>query len=152
MQTSSRVAPNRNPETKKLYQQQFYLQILLPVVLFAILLLALGILAAMGGPQDGINHTAVWAHISTIFMVILVFISGLVTLAILILVIYILAWLLSKLPEYSFIAQLYLQLFGSRIQTLAGKTSSPFIAIRSIWAGIRSIFYHKPSQSDLTEE
>lgn len=152
MPTTSWVIPKRNPETRKLHLQQFYLQILLPVVLFAILMLALGTLASMGGPQDGIDHTAVWAHISTIFMVVIVFISGLVTLAILILVIYALVWLLSKLPEYSFIAQLYLQLFGSRIQTLAGKTSSPFIAIRSAWAGVRSIFGHRPSQSDKTEE
>lgn len=152
MPTSSREIPKRNPETRKLHQQQLYLQILLPVVFFAILLLAGGTMASMSGTQGGIDHTAVWAHISTIFMVVIVFISGLVTLAILVLAIYALAWVLSKLPEYSFIAQLYLQLFGSRIQTLAGKTSSPFIAVRSTWAGIRSIFGQRSPQSDKTEE
>lgn len=106
----------------------------------------------MSGLKDGINHTAVWAHISTIFMVVIAFGSGLIALAILALVIYALAWLLSKLPEYSFIAQLYLQLFGSKIQTLADKTSSPFIAIHSAWAGMKSIFNQKPSQSDDPEK
>jgi hypothetical protein len=109
-------------------------------------------MASMSGSQGGINHTAVWAHISTIFMVVILIGSGLVVLAILALVIYALGWVLSRLPEYSFIAQLYLQLFGSKIQTLADKTSSPFIAIQSVWAGLRSIFNQKSSQSDKTEE
>jgi hypothetical protein len=152
MQTSSRVPPRRNPETRKAHQLQFFLQILLPVILFSILLLVLGTMASMSGMQGGINHIAVWAHISTIFMVVLLIGSGIAALAILILSIYALAWVLSKLPEYSFIAQLYLQLFGSKIQTLADKASSPFIAIRSAWAGMKSIFDQKSSQSDNAEK
>ena len=152
MQTTSRVPPKRNPETQKLYRQQFILQILLPVLLFSIVLLGLGVLASVSGTQGGINHTAVWAHISTIFMVIFIFIAGLVALAILILVIYALAWLLSRLPEYSYIAQLYLQLFGRHIHTLADKSTSPFILIRSIWTGMWSIFNHKHSRGDITGE
>jgi hypothetical protein len=152
MQTTSRVPPKRNPETLKIYRQQFFLQILLPVVLFSILLLGLGILAAVSGTQGGINHTAVWAHISTIFMVIFIFIAGLVALAIAILVIYALAWLLSRLPEYSYIAQLYLQLFGRNIHTLADKSTSPFILIRSLWTGMISIFNRKHSRDDINGE
>ncbi len=152
MQTTSRVPPKRNPETQKLYRQQFILQILLPILLFSIVLLGLGVLASSSGTQGGINHTAVWAHISTIFMVIFIFIAGLVTLAILILVIYALAWLLSRLPEYSYIAQLYLQLFGRNIHTLADKSTSPFILIRSIWTGMWSIFNHKHSRGDVSGE
>jgi hypothetical protein len=83
-------------------------------------------------------------------MVIFIFIAGLVTLAILILVIYALAWLLSRLPEYSYIAQLYLQLFGRRIQSLADKSTSPFILIRSIWTGMWSIFNRKHSRDGFT--
>jgi len=150
MQTSSRVPPKRNPETQKTFTQQFYLQILLPVLLFSIILLGLGVLASVSGTQGGINHTAVWAHISTIFMVILLFIAGLAAFAILLLGIYALAWLLSRLPEYSYIAQLYLQLFGRHIHTLADKSISPFIMIRSVWAGILSVFNQKTSQDDLS--
>lgn len=152
MQTTSRVPPKRNPETQKIYRQQFFLQILLPVVLFSILLLGLGVLASVSGTQGGINHTAVWAHISTIFMVLFIFIAGLVALAIVVLVIYALAWLLSRLPEYSYIAQLYLQLFGRRIQSLADKSTSPFILIRSIWTGMWSIFNRKHSHGDVSGE
>ncbi len=140
MQTTSRISPKRNPETRKAYNRDFFLQILLPILLFSILLLALGFLASFGNIQDGINHTAVWAHISTIFMVILILITGLVVLAFSILIIYGLAWLLSRLPDYSFIAQLYLQLFGEHIHNIADKTSAPFIAIQSAWSGFRSIF------------
>lgn len=150
MQTSSRVPPKRNPDTQKIYRQQFILQILLPLLLLSILLLGLGALASISGTQGGINHTAVWAHISTIFMVIFLFITGLGALAILIFGIYALAWLLSRLPEYSYIAQLYLQLFGRHIQTLADKSISPFIMIRSLWAGICSVFNQKPSRDDIS--
>jgi hypothetical protein len=152
MQTSSRVPPKRNPETQKSYRQQFILQILLPVLLFSIILLGLGVLASVSGTQGGINHTAVWAHISTIFMVIFIFIAGLFALAIVILAIYALAWLLSRLPEYSYIAQLYLQLFGRHIHTLADKSSSPFIMVRSIWTGIWSIFKQNHSPNEITGE
>jgi hypothetical protein len=152
MQTTSRVPPNRNLETQKLYRQQFILQILLPVLLFSVLLLGLGVLASVSGTQGGINHTAVWAHISTIFMVIIAFISGLAGLALLIMVIYALAWLLSRQPQYSYIAQLYLQLFGKHIHTLADKSTSPFILIRSIWTGMWSIFNQKHSPNDITGE
>jgi hypothetical protein len=152
MQTTSRVPPKRNPETQKLYRQQFLLQILLPVLLFSVLLLGLGVLASVSGTQGGINHTAVWAHISTIFMVIFIFIAGLVALAILILGIYALAWLLSRLPEYSYIAQLYLQLFGRHIHTLADKSTTPFILIRTIWTGMWSIFNRKQSRGNITGE
>ncbi len=143
MQTTSRISPKRNPVSRKAYQQDFFLQILLPVILFSLLLLALGFLASFSPSQDGINHTAVWAHISTIFMVIILVISGLAALALLVLIIFALAWLLSRLPEYSFIAQLYLQLFGGHIHNLADKISSPFIGIQAGWAGFRSIFKHK---------
>jgi hypothetical protein len=152
MQTTSRVPPKRNPETQKLYRQQFFLQILLPVLLFSGLLLGLGVLASVSGTQGGVNHTAVWAHISTIFMVIITIIAGLAGLAILIMVIYALAWLLSRLPEYSCIAQLYLQLFGRNIRTLADKSTSPFILIRSMWTGIGSLFKQKHSTNEITRE
>jgi hypothetical protein len=152
MQTTSRVPPKRNPETQKLYKQQFFLQILLPVLLFSVLLLGLGVLASVSGTQGGINHTAVWAHISTSFMVILIFIAGLAGLALLVFSIYAMTWLLSRLPQYSYIAQLYLQLFSRHIHTLADKTTSPFIMIRSIWTGIRSTFKQKHSPNNITGE
>jgi hypothetical protein len=152
MQTTSRIQPKRNLDTQKLYRQQFILQILLPVLLFSILFLGLGVLASISGTQDGINHTAVWAHISTIFIVIITFIAGLAGLALLIMVIYALAWLLSRLPEYSYIAQLYLQLFGRQIHSLADKSTSPFILIRSVWTGMWSMFKQKQSPNDITGE
>ena len=147
MQKSSRVEPKRNPVTRKIYQQQFFLQILLPVIIFTILLVALGVLAAFGESPVGQNQTAVWAHISTILMVINLFFSGIFILALFILIIIGFSWLLSKLPEYSFIAQLYLQLFGSKISSLADKSSSPFIAIQSAWAGVTYIFQKGSSKT-----
>lgn len=140
MQKSSRSEPRRNPVTRKQYQQQFFLQILLPVIIFSILLVAFGAQAALGESPAGQNQTAVWAHISTILMVITLLFTGILTLALFILIIFGFSWLLSKLPEYSFIAQLYLQLIGSKISSLADKSSSPFIAIQSAWAGISCIF------------
>lgn len=152
MQTTSRISPVRNPETQKAHRQEFFLQILLPIILFSLLLLGLGYLASASGTQNGINHTAVWAHISTIFMVIILIGTGVAILAILALVIYALGWLLSKLPQYSFIAQLYFQLYGKKIQTLADKTTSPVISIHSFWTALKSTYTKKPDQPEDAEK
>lgn len=147
MERSSRTDARRNPVTRKSHQQQFLLQILLPILLFTILIVFLGALAAFGKSSIGHDQTAVWAHISTIFMVMIIFLTGIFALALIILVILGLSWLLSKLPEYSFIAQLYLRLFGSRISSLADLSSSPFITIRSGWAGVCRIFQSSSSNT-----
>lgn len=146
MQTSSRTPPDRNPITRSAHQQQFFLQILLPIVMISAGLLALGLLAAFNGSQVDASRTAVWAHISTIFMVLIVITVSLGCLVLTLASIYGLGWLLSRLPGYSYIAQLYVQLFSSRIQSIANSTTHPFISIKSGWAAARALFCKRYSR------
>ncbi|MBA4420717.1 MAG: hypothetical protein C0391_06190 [Anaerolinea sp.] len=146
METSSRTPRDCNPATRSAHQRQFFVQILLPVVVISAGLLALGLLAAFTGSQVYTSRTAVWAHISTIFMVLIVIVVSLGCLVLTLASIYGLGWLLSHLPGYSYIAQLYVQLFTSRIQSIANRTTQPFITVKSGWAAARALFNKRHSR------
>lgn len=144
MQNNQSNFPDKNPQTYKKHQQQFLTQILLPLFIVAGCFIALGFTAAFSSVKDAPN-TATWAHISTMFIMLLLIVTGLGGLAFIIAGIYGFSWLTSRLPRYSLIAQIYTQWFGSRIQSLADKTASPVITLKSSWAAIHSIFKPKTS-------
>lgn len=125
-----------NLETTASHRKQFYLQILLPIVAAALLLLALGGLAAGGGG----DRPAVWAHISTIFMVILFAMSGLFSLLLLAMAIYGVNWLLVKIPPKSFLVQIYTVYFARQITQTADQVAATMVAAVSGWTGLGSLF------------
>lgn len=110
------------------HRKQRTMQIILPVVVSAILMVGLIILISLVTfKSDG--DVSRWAAISTIWIIIPVLVAGLITLAILIGLIYLMARALSALPVYTAIAQDYVYLAKSYIIRVADKVAVPVIAI-----------------------
>ena len=82
------------------------MQIILPVVLSALVLIGMIVLISFATFKSG-GDVGRWAAISTIWIIIPALIAGLIVLAILIGLIYLMARALGALPHYTGIAQDY---------------------------------------------
>ena len=125
MNTSLPNPPNH--ESYKLHQRQVALQILLPLVLFLLILIAVGTLMTSGGG----DQTQPWAAISTIWLIIPALIFGLLILALLVILIVLMIRLLRLLPSYSAIAQKYINKIPQWTHKYADKAVAPLIWIKS---------------------
>ena len=120
--------PHPDHYSYRQHRKQRTMQIILPVVVSAILIVGLIILISLVtfGSEGDVSR---WAAISTIWIIIPVLVAGLITLAILIGLIYLMARALSALPTYTAIAQDYVYLAKSYIIRAADKVTVPVIAI-----------------------
>lgn len=110
------------------HRKQRTMQIILPVVVSAILMVGLIVLISLVTFKSE-GDVSRWAAISTIWIIIPVLVAGLITLATLIGLIYLMARALSALPAYTAIAQDYVYLAKSYIIRAADKVAVPVIAI-----------------------
>ena len=110
------------------HRKQIVWQIIMPVVVASLLIVALIVLVNIATFNQG-GDVARWAAVSTIWIIIPVLVAGLITLAILIGLIYLMARALSALPTYTAIAQDYVYLAKSYIIRAADKVTVPVIAI-----------------------
>ena len=122
-----------------LHRKQRNAQIILPIVLSALLMIALIVWISLATFNSG-GDVARWAAISTIWIVIPILLGGLIVLALLIALIYGMARLLSVLPQYSGIAQDYVQIARSYIIHTAETISNSIISVDGFIANIRTFF------------
>jgi hypothetical protein len=90
----------------QVHRRQVVRQIVMPVVLAALLMIGMIVLISMATFGQG-GDVGRWAAISTIWIVIPIMVAGIVFLAILIGLIYLMALALGNLPQYTAIAQDY---------------------------------------------
>ena len=88
----------------QLHRKQVWMQILLPILLTVLAFIAVIVLTSIATFRDN-GDVARWAAISTIWLVLPVMIAGLILLAILLAIIYLLARLIGIIPPYSDQAQ-----------------------------------------------
>ncbi|MBK7453993.1 MAG: hypothetical protein IPJ46_09840 [Anaerolineales bacterium] len=119
------------------HRKQRTMQIILPVVVSAILMIGLVVLTSLITFRSE-GDVSRWAAISTIWIIIPVLVAGLITLAILIGLIYLMARALSALPAYTAIAQDYVYLAKSYIIRAADKVAVPVIAIDGFIENIKA--------------
>lgn len=115
-------------------RRQFWLQIFLPVLLAALLVIALGVLSTRA--QN--NQVHLWGNISQIIVVIPVLVSCLLTLVILAAGVYGMGKLLGFLPGVLRQVQYYAYLAELRVRQIADKAAAPFIRSKSSVDGVRS--------------
>ena len=137
-----------NPETKIKHQQQFWIQIMLPIIVGASLMIGAGVFAA-SRPGD---RPEVWAHISTILMIVVMFGVGIFVLGFLVISIFGSDWLLKKLPYYSYIAQIYISYYGKKVNDLSDSSAKPVVGLRAVLAGIRKFFNLRPIINNSSRE
>ena len=125
----------------KKHRRQMVNQIVLPVVLSALLMIALIILIIFSTFREG-GDVGRWAAISEIWLVIPVMLAGLIVLALLIGMIYLMVRALQLIPHYTGIAQDYVQL--GRLYILRGTEMlvRPVIALNG-WASTLQAFFRK---------
>jgi uncharacterized membrane protein len=123
----------------KRHRKQAMNQIVLPVILSALVMIALIVLISFATFRaDG--DVGRWAAISTIWIVIPVMFVGLVVLAILIGLIYLMARGLQIIPTYTGIAQDYVAKARWYITRGAHMLVKPFLVIESWSADIQEFF------------
>lgn len=103
----------------------------LATVLVVILSIVIGIHAFRGGQAD----VALWAAISTIWIVIPLMAMALVILVLLFGLVYGLARLLNITPHYTGLAQHYLMWFNAQLRLWADKLSDPVILVKT-WGSV----------------
>jgi len=136
MENSSKKS-QLTPEQK--HEQQFWLEIILPVALVLLLFIALIVLAiTMTGENAGILSQ--WADVSIILLVLPILLFVLFSIALVIL----LNWVLGKwnksLPPLLYLARTKVDEVASKLRTLIEMPAKPVIKIESIFAGIKQFF------------
>ena len=114
-------------------------RIILPIVLTAVLTIALIVLINIATFRDG-GDVARWAAVSTIWVVIPIMIGMLIFLALLGGLIYLLARLLNITPTYTGMIQDAVRKAAVRIKQAADAVVKPVIRLNGVAAGIKAFF------------
>ena len=118
------------------HRRQVLWQIILPVVLAALLMLALIVLVTLSTFQ-GNGDVSRWAAISTIWLVIPVMIAGLIFLILLIAIIVLLARIIGLIPPYTYQAQKFVQRIEAGAKHVAEMARKPMLILQELGVLIR---------------
>lgn len=129
-------------ESYRKHRRELAWQIILPVVLAALLIVALIVLINVATFNQG-GDVARWAAISTIWIVIPILLVGLVLLALLVALVYGMKRLLDITPTYTGMAQDYVHLAAGYVRRFADMAVKPVLLLDGIGAGIRAFFGRK---------
>ena len=120
-----------------LHRKQRTTQIILPVVISAVLMTALIALITFV-TFNSAGDVGRWAAISTIWIIIPVLLSGLILLAILIGLIYLMARAMQYLPHYTGIAQDYVYIAQSYVMRGADMAVKPILAANAFLENLKA--------------
>ena len=121
------------------HRKQLTWQIVLPVGLMSVLLIALIVLINIATFRDN-GDVARWAAISTIWIVVPIMIGMLIFLILLVGIIYLLSKLLGITPRYTGLAQDYVHKAAGAIKRGLDAIVKQFIEIQGVLASIREFF------------
>lgn len=122
-----------------LHRKQRVTKIILPVLISTLLFVSLIVLVCLATFNQG-GDVGRWAAISTIWIVIPVMIAGLIVLAVLIGLIYLMARAIGGLPYYTGIAQEYVFIAEGYIKRGANMAVKPIIALNGWLETIKAFF------------
>lgn len=110
-------------------------KIVLPLAAATVLVIVICVLIAIHAFRGGQSDVALWAAISTIWIIIPLMVMALVVVILLFGLVYLLARLLGVTPHYTGLAQHYMLWFNVQLRLLADKMSAPVIGIKA-WSRI----------------
>jgi hypothetical protein len=131
--------PIREHYSYQVHRKQRVTQIILPMVLVVLLMIALIVLISLSTFTSG-GDVGRWAAVSTIWLIIPVLIAGLIVLAVLAGLIYLMARLLGLLPTYTGMAQDYVYIARGYILRAADMVVKPVIALNGFIENILAFF------------
>lgn len=129
-------------ESYKRHRKELTWQILLPVILSALLFVALIVLINIATFNQG-GDVGRWAAISTIWIVIPVMVAGVVLLALLVALVYLMKRLLGITPTYTGLAQDYVHLAASYIKRGTEMAVKPVLFLDGIGVSVKAFFGKK---------
>ena len=121
------------------HRKQRLTQVILPVVLSAVLMIGMIVLISLATFRSN-GDVGRWAAISTMWISIPIMLAGLILLAILIGLIYLMARALNALPHYTGIAQDYVFKTRGYIIRGANMATRPVIALAGFIENIKAFF------------
>jgi hypothetical protein len=136
------ILPRPVHESYQRHRSQRTTQILLPIVLATILCLAMVVLVNMAAFRGG-GDVGRWAAVSTIWLAIPLCVMGVVFLALLGGVIYLMARLLGIAPTYTGRAQILVHKVGIRVRRMADLSVKPVFAVNGLGATIKALLGRK---------
>jgi len=130
---------NRNPVTHRVHRREVLLQIILPVAVGVVLVLA----ATVGAIWAGIANTgdvSKWADASLIWLILPLMLVALLFLGLLVGVIYILTLGLQRLPFLMYRVQQFFVLVSLRVRKVADRAVEPVMRVGSFSAAWRAFW------------
>jgi len=121
------------------HRRQVFWQILLPVILAGAGVIALVVLATIATTR-GSTVTGMWANLATVWLIIPLIFGGMIFAIVSAGMIFLMARLLRFVPVYTRLAQLYLQIFSVRVDTVLDRVAQPQINMLSRWAAWRAFW------------
>jgi hypothetical protein len=134
--------PKPEHHSYKLHRQQVGTQIILPIVLAGLLMIALIVIISLATFRGG-GDVGRWAAISEMWLILPVLIIGLVGLALTIGLVYLLAKLLGILPVYTGIAQDYVNKARSYVIHAADMVVEPILGLNGFIGRVKAFFGRK---------
>jgi hypothetical protein len=120
------------------HRRQVIWQILVPLALVAVIFVAVIVLAAVGTARSADTGT-IWAGISAVWLIIPILFGGLIVLAIVIGLVYLMNKAIGVTPYYSLILRTYFYKAASAVINLLNKLAAPVISVRSYQASARTL-------------
>jgi len=131
--------PHPEHYSYQLHRKQRVTQIILPMVVSALVLVGMIVLVSFSTfKSDG--DVSRWAAISTIWIVIPILFAGLVLIAILVGLVYLMARALDALPHYTGMAQDYVSIARSYIIRGADMAVKPVISLHGFIENVKGFF------------
>ena len=133
------VAPSKETLSYQAHKRDFIWQILVPILIALVLVIAVSVAVASGSDAS----TSRWADISTIWIIIPLLFSALITIIILGAIIYGVAKLLDITPVYTQKLTALIHLAAQKIKAVADASAKPIFFVEELSASIKSVFQEK---------
>jgi energy-coupling factor transporter transmembrane protein EcfT len=133
------IIPQPVHESYKRHRKQLVWQIILPIVLTSLLIVALIVLINIATFRDG-GDVGRWAAISTIWIVVPIMLGLLIVLALVGGLVYLMMKLLNVTPTYTSLAQDYVYLAEGYIKRATEAIVKPVLQINGILASVIAFF------------
>jgi len=136
------MPPPRDHPSYQLHRKQMWTQILIPILLSAIIFIAIIVLTSLATFR-GDGDVTRWAAISTIWLVLPVMLAGLMLLIILIAIIYLLGRLIGIIPPYSHQAQRFVYQIEGYVRRGTDMLVRPALLVDAIKSQIKKAVEHR---------
>ncbi|MEJ2708752.1 MAG: hypothetical protein P8074_14145 [Anaerolineales bacterium] len=131
--------PERNPETHEAHRREVLWQVMVPLIVGVLVLLALAVLSATGGTEQ----VSRWGDVSLIWLILPMLLVALIFLVITAGLAYGVIWLVRVLPGYARQLQALFETLAVKVKQVSDLAAEPFIRIHSFMAGMQVLFNRK---------